>query len=431
MDEQMMRKSNLKLYSIYKMFSWDLLFYYAISFLFLTQTKNLSVSSILLADAFYPLFKIIFQVPCITIADHIGKRNALLAGNLFLSASILILILGNGLSTLFISNLIMAIGFVFKDFCEPTILNDSIPESKNKADIFTKIDGKGTAYHYYLDAIASLSTGFLFVVNGYLPMFCCFFCCLIASLISYNFNEIKLPPKSLADNTNLSGFKAFNAYIKDLKISFRFIFNSNRLKALLIYSALFYSILALYPTFRSSLLTDLQVPEQYFGIIVAITQFISAIFAKRHIWMHRTFRNRVLTWFAFPLAISLIFAGLSVACNVHPYMIAFFVGIMFLIISIIKGPYNTLIKRYFNSFSNPDISTKIYAAKSLIESLIRIVIFLIASFLFGITSTSYVLIILGCLLTIIFVLLLDYMKTRVGLKPEQYDKKDIEFRVLK
>ena len=25
-----------------------------------------------------------------------------------------------------------------------------------------------------------------------------------------------------------------------------------------------------------------------------------------------------------------------------------------------------------------------------------------------------------------FVLVLDYMKTRVGLKPEQYDKKDIE-----
>lgn len=26
----------------------------------------------------------------------------------------------------------------------------------------------------------------------------------------------------------------------------------------------------------------------------------------------------------------------------------------------------------------------------------------------------------------LFVLVLDYMKTRVGLKPEQYDKKDIE-----
>ena len=49
------KKYNQKLYKIYKMLSWDLICYYAISFLFLTQAKGLSTSQIIFADAFYPI----------------------------------------------------------------------------------------------------------------------------------------------------------------------------------------------------------------------------------------------------------------------------------------------------------------------------------------------------------------------------------------
>ena len=38
------RRNNAILYPIYKMFSWDLLCYYSIEFLFLTITKGLSAS---------------------------------------------------------------------------------------------------------------------------------------------------------------------------------------------------------------------------------------------------------------------------------------------------------------------------------------------------------------------------------------------------
>ena len=430
MDEQMKRKYNLKLYAIYKMFSWDLLFYFAIILLFLNQTKGFSIPSILFADAFYPLFKVIFQLVCVGIIDYIGKRRALLIGNLFVSASILILILGNNISDVFISNLIMAMGFVLKELCEPNILNISIPDTKSKPDIFSKIDSKGSTAYYFLDAISSLTTGFLFVINGYLPMIFCFAFCLISTLLSYNFNEIKVSDQKPNSFKQHSGFKALKLYFKDLKNSFRYIFHSRRLKALLLFSALFSALLSLFPTLRSTLLLDLEVPKQYFGIIVAIGQITSGISTKKHAWFHKTFKNRTLTWFAFPIVFSLIFSGIAVVCNLNIYIIGIVVGIMIIFISIIKGPYATLIKRYFNSFSTPTLSTKIYAAKSIVDSLMRILVFLLASFLFEITNTSYSLIILGCLLTLIFIFLLDYMKSRVGLKPEEYDKKDIEFKIL-
>ena len=35
------KKTNAKLFPIYKMFSWDLLFYYSIIYLFLTQARSI------------------------------------------------------------------------------------------------------------------------------------------------------------------------------------------------------------------------------------------------------------------------------------------------------------------------------------------------------------------------------------------------------
>ena len=47
------KKNNIKLYPIYRVFSWDLLFYYAIIYLFLTIEKGISAAEVLQFDAFY------------------------------------------------------------------------------------------------------------------------------------------------------------------------------------------------------------------------------------------------------------------------------------------------------------------------------------------------------------------------------------------
>lgn len=427
MDEQMKRKNNLKLYPIYKMFSWDLLFYYAINFLFLTTTKGISASQILFVDAFYPLFKILFQIPCVTLIDYIGKKKALLLGNIFVSISILTLILGKGISALFISNLIQSLGAIIKDLCEPTLLHDSIPESKGKANIFSKLDGKGFSNHFLLSSISSIITGFLFVVNSYLPIILCFVFCLISTLIASGLQEIENKEVS----TKSSGFQNAKIYFRDLKHAFKFIFKSSRLKSLLIFSSLMYGFINIFDTLKGSLLTHLNVPAQYFGLIQAAALFAASISSQKQQWFHETCRNRALTWFSLPIAFSLILTGLLVICNFNINILYCATALMILLLYAIKGPYYTLVNRYYNNFSNPDINTKIYSAKSLIESFARAALCFFASFLLGISSIAYALVILGCLLTVTFIFLLDYMKTRIGLKPEEYKKKDIEFSILK
>ena len=71
------KRSNAKLYPIYKMFSWDLLFFYSIEFLFYTMTKGITASQLLIVDAFYILFEIICQIPAVAICDLFGRKKAL------------------------------------------------------------------------------------------------------------------------------------------------------------------------------------------------------------------------------------------------------------------------------------------------------------------------------------------------------------------
>ena len=86
-------KSNIKLYPIYKMLSWDLLFYYSIIFIFLVQIKHISPADVLLGEAFYPFFKFILLMPMTAFIEKIGKKRSLIIANSANAISILCYIL--------------------------------------------------------------------------------------------------------------------------------------------------------------------------------------------------------------------------------------------------------------------------------------------------------------------------------------------------
>ena len=104
---------------------------------------------------------------------------------------------------------------------------------------------------------------------------------------------------------------------------------------------------------------------------------------------------------------------------------------MFLIQFIAKGPFFTLIRRYLNNFTTSSLRNKIISSYNLIESIMRAIISLLASFLLRITNASNTILVIGCIVTIAVVLLLDKMRGKVGLKPEEYAKKEIEFLEIK
>lgn len=410
MNEQTLiqnKKYNIKLFPFYKAISWDLLFYYAISFLFLTNTKGISAADVLFVDAFYPIFKFILQIPNTAIVNKLGNRLSLILGNIFVAGSILLWILADGMIILIVSQFLSALGFSLKSLTETNLLYDSIEKSDKRNDIFSKIDGKSSSYYYYIDAITSLTTGFLFVINGYLPMLLCFGLCVLSILLSFKFKEV--------EKTNIEKISMLDN-INDIKDGFKFIFRSSRLKSLIIFYALLTSILAIRSSLSSSIFTDINLPEQYFGITYAVFQVISGVASSKQDWFHNKYKNRTLTVFGLSVTLSMIAIGLCQITKLNYGLTLEIILIMLALQCAVKGPYYTLIKRYLNSFSTSSMRTKIYAAMELPYSLLRALICVICSFLLNITTTSYVYVILGCIFSVIMIFLLDHMKHTVRTK---------------
>ncbi len=417
------KKKNVRMFPIYKTISWDLLFYFPIIFLFLTQIKGFSASQVLFADAFYTLANTFWQLPVTSLIDRIGKKNCLIIGNILYSASILAMIFLQNYYELLLILFIYALGYSIKGICESNILYDSLPISKKRGKVFATIDGKSSSYFYLFDAISSVIAGFTFEINGYIPMVLCFICCIISTVISFKFRHTAI----VEDKVKQVSLKEYIGQIKD---SMKFSFKSNRVRLLILSNALFLGLVMGIVNLRSSMLSEMQVPESYFGIIFAILQFSAAITARYSEQIHKIFRNKTIAVLTIPTAVSCILIGFIGKDTLSTSSLILIV-LLFLIQYAAKGPYRALLARYLNNFTNRKIRPKLTALRNLSSNLLTALVSLICAILLEITTTANTFIIIGCLSTISAVLLVDYMKGRVGLKPSQYSEEDLKYSLYR
>lgn len=413
---------NIRLYPIYKAISWDLLFFYTILFLFLTQVKGISAADVLLAEASYPVFKMLLLIPLTILAEKIGKRKSLMLGNLINAVSVLFFMISSNLMGVIIAQFFSAVAFDLKGLQETNLLYDSLPKDEKRGSKFSKIDGRGGAWYYYLSSISSIFAGFLYVINPYIPMVLALVTCFISIFISCQFVEVEKRQKEKTSTKN---------YIKGLKASFRYMFQSGRLKYLMIFGSIFAGLLSVLGSLNSGTLEEIGVSEQYFGIIFAIFGLISGIAARVQNRIHNRYHNKTLAVITVPTAVACILVGFTVALKLPYAMTLMIILLLFSVQYIAKGPFYTLIKRYLNNFTTSSLREKISSCYNLTESLTRSIISLFASFLLKGATPAATMCIIGCVLTIAIVLLLDKMSHKVGLKPEEYKKSEIEFLELK
>ena len=88
-----LRKQNMKIYSLHKMLTADLLFYYSIKILFLMQVKSISMQYIVLGTALYGIFKVVLQIPVIKIMEKIGQKKSIIYSDIIIALSILTIML--------------------------------------------------------------------------------------------------------------------------------------------------------------------------------------------------------------------------------------------------------------------------------------------------------------------------------------------------
>ena len=416
------RKKNMRIYSVHRMLTFDLLFYYAIKFLFLTQVKGFTASDIVVVSAFLGLFKVLFQIPITVIIDKIGNRRSLIIADLFQATSVTVIMLSNSLPVLIIGNLFGAIAVAMKDVAEPGLLNSSIPDVKEKSQIYSKIDGKSVGNFYYISAFSAIVSGFLFDINGYIPMTICVIILLISALLATGFTEL-IPVQKQEDIK-----KYYKTYFRDLKLAFSFIFNSSRLKALMLFSGVMYGIIMVMNTYEMGLLDEMGLSASITGIIYAIMQIVAGISSKQHEKIHQKYKNKTLSIVGVSYTLACLMAGIIAVTGLPYWLIIGIIVATYAVRYLSTGFYYVLIKKYITNFTNGEVANKVYSAHSFVIGLGNLIICAFGAIISSNFSVKNSMIIFGIVFFTIMILILNYMRTRVGLDPNSYRKKDINYK---
>jgi len=418
-----MRKQNMKLFSFYKALSWDYLFFYTINFLFLIQVKNINPADVVLIDSFYYVFAMFAQIPATFIIEFLGRKNSIILGNVLSCVYMVVILFSHNLFNLIIAEILSAISFAIKESAEPSLLNESIPPSKQKSEIFAKISGKGMSNYYIINGISTIIAGIVYEINPYIPILLSLTTLMIVTILSTCFIE-PVKKKRKRERENVEQFK-------ELKESFKFVLTSERIKSLILYGTIVTGLLSILLNYEITMLEELELSATYLGILFAILGMVSSFATKRQEKFHCKFRNKSLTIIGFLVVGSCIFSGITGIFAKEYKISIIFIVLLYIIRYIGSGIYEPLIEKYLSNFTNEEIDTKIYTANNFFSSIASAMIGILAAFLLERMEIAYCMIAIGTIFFFLMLLISQFMKSRVGLKPEEYAKEEIKYDKIK
>lgn len=418
------RRTNAMLYPIYKAFSWDLLCFYSVEFLFYTITKGLSASQALMVTSFYIMLKMICQIPAVAISDYLGKRKSIILGNVLLIIHIITLMLAPDFKWIIFSNVFCALGYDLKAITEGNLLYDSVA-TRGGDGIYTQIDSKGATGYYIVDTILAIIAGYLFVINNYLPFCICLIFLIISLILSFGLKEIYITP------TRKESFSKFiKGYSSDIIDSFKFIKKSKRIRAYIIFAAVFYSLIKIINTYKSDLLTDIGVSAEQFSMIYAILSLIAAFSASQSRKIQKYFRNKTLTVISLSYLTSIIFIA-SIALKITNNIALPFILIFFIVLRVCDSQWYVTQYTYLKNFTTQKSRNKISFTYELIVGFVASIVSLIGAAILDTLNVRHAMLLVGLLFLAIMIVVLDYMRSRIGLKPKEYTNNDLEFKISK
>lgn len=413
------RKHNMKLYPIYIMMGFDLLFFYGIRVMFFSQVKGFTNAQIMLSSSLYAIFTVALQLPATLIVTKVGKKYGAILGNIFNCLCMISMFFINNFIGLTIAQFISAVGLALKNVSDANILSSSIPEGENASDTFTKIDKVAYSRYCFMSAATTVFAGYIYDVNPYIPICLCLVSCLIATFIAFNFSDIEEPKKNKI---------ILKDYLKEFKQAMKFTINSKRLRALLLTTGVAWGIITLIDVYQLALLQDIGTSSFIIGIVFAMYEISRAIFSRLAPKFNQAFGNKSLTNILLTFSFGMIMCGIMAILNISFPIKLTVIVICILTMGGINAIEQILAKKYMNNFANHKVISSIYAAKSMSDNLWRTFITGIGSLILTICNVDIAIIAAGVILIIVTFILALYMSTRLGLEPDEYTQKDIYIR---
>ena len=403
---------NERLFNIYRVFGYDYLFYTVIIFLFITQTKGISVGQYMHITAFYAMFSAIFQIPCNYIVELIGLKKSMMLGNIFLIIHCVMYILSPGFEVFIFAELFCAIGFGLKNVSEAPLLYSSLKRSGRK-EFFAKIEGKTVSKFFYIEAISSCFVGYLFTLNNYLPITLTLIALITSLVISTKFVDMPIDREE--------GKFGIKEYFSGIKL----ILKSKRVISIFLYVFVIIGVIEVAKTLQKDMVVALQVDAVTYSIIFALLTFCMGLGSSMQYRIEKYTKRKTLTVIGFCLTLILTLLGLFMHMfNVSKFLI-WSVVIMLVFHNLLQGTYRITVKKYLTNFTTSNIRSKILSVYYVFEGIGKFIMLYISGILIEKVGTNYTAIIVSLVGFLGVLYALEFMKPRLGLEPEEYSSDDI------
>lgn len=172
-----------KLYPVFHTFTGDLLFYIAVSSLFLTLAKGFSAAQIVSFTAVTRIISVCLTVPIKMVITRIGNTNSVRLSGVLLFLSAILLTFGPNYYWVLLGNVVHCISNTFRA-ANVVILENNL-HMVNEKDDFVRVRAAGNTGYSVITMLIAFVASPLFNVNRYLPMIGCIICAGVGMVLSF------------------------------------------------------------------------------------------------------------------------------------------------------------------------------------------------------------------------------------------------------
>ena len=198
------------------------------------------------------------------------------------------------------------------------------------------------------------------------------------------------------------------------------------MRAFILFQVVFYSLIEIIDTYNGDLLINIGIPEEQFSMIFAVLTLIGGVSISLKKNIEKKFKNRTLSFLSLIYILACIFIGFVTSLNNSKAIIPF-VLVMLAVTKISTSIWYILEAKYLKNFTKPEMRNKVSFTYEFIGGIAASIFSILGGLLLKVFRVQNAFLLVGLIALICMILVLDYMRTRFGLKAEQYTEEDIEF----
>ena len=259
---------NVKMHPLLNALTWDVIFVWTISTIFLSTEKGLSYSKIVLLDSILMFAGCVLCIPIQKLFRNVIPKVALRVGLFCYAGFIVLLLIGTNFFTFAVAHILLAIGYAIASIKVNPILTDSLSELKRDKD-YNRVFGKGYSLYYIIECVGAICITYVYSWKPYMCFVLSLIMVAIGLALTFFFKDPrKFPPSNLEGDANpqqepkLKVVKS-DSYFKIIKSTFFIL--------LLFYAFMLRGILSIstssYKIYLNQLVDAKIIPMWAFGIL--------------------------------------------------------------------------------------------------------------------------------------------------------------------